>query len=154
MCLICTVAVLMEAFRGRGDAAWEAQRTESLMRFNERRTRFEKELRCPMILLLPAGAMREIAWWAPDMWHIRLHAEVLGLGGAGAQSMAPEIVRSAVYSMDSTQMKATPVRNHCRCNASSKPTPTMIFHCLHEEKYHDLQRTHHRAFGCSAQFVA
>jgi hypothetical protein len=73
--------VWIEAFRGPGDPAWEVQRTEFLMRFNECRNRFEKELRCPMILLLPAGAMREIARWAPDMWHIRLHTAVLdGVG--------------------------------------------------------------------------
>lgn len=68
----------LEAFRGRGDPAWDEARIELLMRLNERRSRLEAEVRCPLILLLPDGAQREAASRAPDMWHVRIHSTILG----------------------------------------------------------------------------
>lgn len=77
----------VEAFHGPAQTAWQTQRIELLMRMNERRSRFESELRCPLILLLPAGAQREVATLAPDLWHVRLHSAVL--------SMVPSAVSSS-----------------------------------------------------------
>lgn len=76
------VPVWVEAFRGPGESAWQARRTELLMRMNERRSRFESELRRPLILLLPAGAQREAATLAPDLWHVRVHSATLSIVGS------------------------------------------------------------------------
>ena len=78
----------LEAFRGRGDPAWDEARVELLMRLNERRSRLEAEVRCPLILLLPAGSQREAASRAPDMWHIRVHSAVLAWNAATVDGMA------------------------------------------------------------------
>ena len=76
------VPVWVEAFRGSGESAWRTQRNELLMRMNERRSRFESELRRPLILLLPAGAQREVATLAPDLWHVRVHSAMLTMAGS------------------------------------------------------------------------
>ena len=47
------------------------------MRLNERRSRIEEEIRCPLILLLPSNWQREAAALAPDMWHVRVHSAPL-----------------------------------------------------------------------------
>lgn len=70
-------AFWIEAFRGAGQLEWDEARREFLMRLNERRSRIEDEIRCPLILLLPANSQREAATFAPDMWHIRVHSAPL-----------------------------------------------------------------------------
>lgn len=74
--------VWVEAFRGPGESAWQTERAELLMRMNERRSRFESELRGPLILLLPADAQREVATLAPDLWHVRVHSAMLSMAGS------------------------------------------------------------------------
>ncbi len=67
----------LEATRGFGDRGWDDARRELLMRLNERRSRLEAEVRCPLIVLLPDGWQREAASLAPDLWHVRIHSAVL-----------------------------------------------------------------------------
>lgn len=67
----------IEAFRGVGRTEWDDARREFLMRLNERRSRIEDEVRCPLILLLPANWQRDAAALAPDMWHVRVHSAAL-----------------------------------------------------------------------------
>ena len=70
-------AFWIEAFRGAGRPEWDDARRDFLMRHNERRSRIEEEIRCPLILLLPANWQREAAALAPDMWHVRVHSAPL-----------------------------------------------------------------------------
>lgn len=70
-------AFWIEAIRGAGLSDWDAARRDFLMRLNERRSRIEEEIRCPLILLLPANWQREAAALAPDMWHVRVHSAPL-----------------------------------------------------------------------------
>ena len=53
------------------------------MRLNERRSRLEVEVRCPLIVLLPDGWQREAASLGPDLWHLRIHSAVLRPPPAG-----------------------------------------------------------------------
>lgn len=76
------IPVWVEAFRNPGELAWQTERTELLMRMNERRSRFELELCGPLILLLPADAQREVATLAPDLWHVRVHSAMLSMAGS------------------------------------------------------------------------
>ena len=70
-------AFWIEAFRGAGRPEWDNARRDFLMRLNERRSRIEDEVRCPLILLLPANWQRDAAALAPDMWHVRVHSAAL-----------------------------------------------------------------------------
>ena len=79
------IVVWLEAFRGFGDPDWDDQRRLLLSRMNERRSRLESELAGPLVLLLPEGAQRDAAMLAPDMWHVRLHSEVV----VGVEAPAP-----------------------------------------------------------------
>jgi hypothetical protein len=72
-----TGAHWLEAYRGAGQAAWDKERRVLLARLNERRSRLEAEFQVPLILLLPAGGMAEMATLAPDLWHIRIFTFVL-----------------------------------------------------------------------------
>ena len=85
----------LEAFRGRGDPEWDDARAELLMRLNERRSRLEAEVRCPLILLLPDGAQREAASRAPDMWHIRVHSAVLEVSVSRSRDLISRARRSS-----------------------------------------------------------
>lgn len=76
--------VWVEAFRHAGDVAWEAERRRLLMRMNERRSRFESGPGMSLILLLPAGAERDAASLAPDLWHVRLHSARLSVDRTAA----------------------------------------------------------------------
>lgn len=85
----------LEAYTGAGLPEWDAQRRELLSRLNERRGRLEAELHAPLVLLLPAAGVAEVAQWAPDLWHIRLFTETLGCDeGAIAEAVLPSALRN------------------------------------------------------------
>jgi hypothetical protein len=67
----------IEASRDPNNLVWDDARRELLMRMNERRTRFENEVKCPMILVLPAGFQRDTASSAPDLWHVRIYSSAI-----------------------------------------------------------------------------
>ena len=77
----------IEVQSAQGHPRWNDARRELLMRLNERRGRLEAELRCPLILVLPADFQRETAALAPDLWHVRSYSATLG-EDSGSESLA------------------------------------------------------------------
>lgn len=79
----------LEAQRGAGQPAWDAERLTLLRRLNERRSRLESELPGAFILLLPDKGMRDIATLAPDLWHVRIHTAELRFDAALGTAWQP-----------------------------------------------------------------
>ncbi|UXH80481.1 tetratricopeptide repeat protein [Roseateles amylovorans] len=78
----------LEAHRGAGQPAWEAQRARLLSRLNEQRSRLEAEMTGPFLLLLPDGGQREASSQAPDLWHARYLTVTLGSSEEALAQMA------------------------------------------------------------------
>lgn len=69
--------------RHPGDAQWNQARSRFLARLNERRFLLERDLRRPLVLVLPADFRPEARSIAPDLWHVRaLSEELRGFGPA------------------------------------------------------------------------
>ena len=92
-----TGAYWLEAHRGAGRALWDAERRELLLRLNERRSILEAEHHAPLILLLPAGGVADMARLAPDLWHIRLQSTELA---AALPVVRPDGIDRAVEAID------------------------------------------------------
>jgi tetratricopeptide (TPR) repeat protein len=92
-----TGAYWLEAHRGAGRALWDAERRELLLRLNERRSILEAEHHAPLILLLPAGGVADMARLAPDLWHIRLQSTELA---AALPVVLPDGMDRAVEAID------------------------------------------------------
>jgi tetratricopeptide (TPR) repeat protein len=64
-------ALWVELWRGSGGAGWDATVGTILQQLNERRTVFERVVRRPTVLVLPASMRTRVYVIAPDLWTIR-----------------------------------------------------------------------------------
>jgi tetratricopeptide (TPR) repeat protein len=67
--------------RHPADDRWNAARRRFIARINERRFLLERDLKRPLILVLPTSARAEVAAMAPDLWHIRTASHLLRADG-------------------------------------------------------------------------
>ena len=65
------------AQRHPSDKQWNAARSRFLARLNERRFLLERDLRRPLVLVMPADFRAEARSIAPDIWHVRTLSEEL-----------------------------------------------------------------------------
>ncbi|MGH8582416.1 MAG: tetratricopeptide repeat protein, partial [Gammaproteobacteria bacterium] len=86
-------ALWFGAQRHPSDAQWNRARRLYLARLNERRFLMERDLRRPLVLVLPADFRPEARAIAPDIWHVRVLSEELrapsSTGTAGEQRPSP-----------------------------------------------------------------
>ena len=61
----------VELWRHAAEGSWQQARTQLLLRLNERRFLLERDLRKPLLLLLPQEEHGTVYVYAPDLWAIR-----------------------------------------------------------------------------------
>ncbi|MFA7242888.1 MAG: tetratricopeptide repeat protein, partial [Sulfuricellaceae bacterium] len=63
--------IWLEMWRESNDADWQTALRQVLARLNERRFLLERDVDCPLVLVLPADLRASIANLAPDLWTVR-----------------------------------------------------------------------------------
>ena len=76
--------LMLMLHRHGGDSLWNAARGRFMMRINERRYLLERDVRCPLLLVLPVAYKEEARRLAPDLWHVRAMSDEVRLAGATA----------------------------------------------------------------------
>ena len=72
----------VELWRGTDEEGWPAARRQALHRLNERRTLLERDVRLPMVLILPLAERGRVYVDAPDLWAVRSFTAELPAPGA------------------------------------------------------------------------
>jgi tetratricopeptide (TPR) repeat protein len=88
--------------RHPGDAQWNRARTMFLARLNERRFLLERDLKRPLVLVLPAAFRAATRAIAPDIWHKRDLSEELRSPTPGATPQFQVAVEPGWREVDQT----------------------------------------------------
>ena len=97
-------AVWLAMQRHAADRHWNQARRLFLARLNERRFLLERDLRRPLVLVLPVSFKAEARKAAPDLWHVRAFSQDLtsarSAGGSGhaVHTDTPQIRRESLVS--------------------------------------------------------
>ena len=112
--------------RHPGDARWNRARTLFLARLNERRFLLERDLKRPLVLVLPAHFRPEARTIAPDIWHRRHLSEELRVATAGAGGAETSALAESTLNLIEAGDRSLPAYDEWQRMQSAVPT-TQIY---------------------------